>query len=126
MTSIDELPDFDEMWAILEYIEEHESEWDQSAWAFRHPTCGTTLCFAGFAVTRAGYTLMWGSLPHASFCADLSAEQPEDEWIEVVARRVLRLNESEAERLFRGANTLDDLRVAIRVIEASYGVGSDF
>lgn len=103
----------------LDYVTDHPERWRQNTWIHRS-WYGTTGCLAGNVVLNAGYRPLY-----------LDADSEWTSWIEVpandpagimspardvrivrvsdVARRLLGLSGSQAFRLFRSFNTLDDL-----------------
>lgn len=98
----------------LDHVVAHPEELDSRIWL-----CGTTGCFAGHAsLIDGGRSVQiedgYGALLHAV---------PEDDPADVLviggtgvvsvrnrARRILGLSRPDAKRLFKGSNTLDDLR----------------
>ena len=94
----------------LEHIEAHPEEWNQGDWI-----CESGMCYAGHAAHLAGAELV-GAL--ATFTA--YAFGPESErgiHVSDYARRVLGLGDGEAQRMFYGENTLEDLRGMVESLE---------
>ncbi len=93
------------------YILEHPEEHDQAWWASKN-SCGTSYCFAGHAVVLAGYTINWGGtyggIGRSSF-VNLPGVGNFDS-ISAVAKRLLELNDDQADLLFAGGNTIGDIR----------------
>lgn len=98
---------------VLEHIETHTEEWDQSYWA-KKTGCGTSFCFAGWTVVLAGLgdEIQWyedgkwyedGNLKRAETLKDGST-------ISDTAAMILGLDFDAATRLFYGTNTLDQVR----------------
>lgn len=102
----------------LEHIEHHPKEWNQAEWR-----CGSGMCFAGWACTFDGGQWAFDAAnPGVQGVQDLLIAEPEDAafaWTvadrsvvhtEERAIRVLGLTDDQADALFAGSNTLDDLR----------------
>jgi hypothetical protein len=102
----------------LTHIEANPQTWDQTT--FR---CNTGMCFAGWAAELEGGT--WYTDASNPVLADYLVATPEDPADDVVrlvhndarvilaadrAMRLLGLDYFQAEELFDGANTLDELR----------------
>lgn len=99
----------------LAQIESDPSHWEQRAYR-----CESGLCFAGWAAVLAG--AKWAE-PDVAWSSLVVAEEADPErWIRdhegvglVIhvherAQRVLGIDDVDAEELFAGRNTLDDLR----------------
>jgi hypothetical protein len=96
----------------MEYIETHPDEWVQRSYR-----CGTAACFAGHAALLAGGEWETPAEDEGAHRMVAVSDDPERRaWdgrtIHVVfrAERVLGISRSVSEELFRGTNTLDDLR----------------
>lgn len=94
----------EEMNLTLKDIEANPENHNPAWWAKR-TACGTAKCAAGFTVVRHGYTLAFQG-DTAAWCIGPDGEE---ELIAVVARRILDLDEDQAEWFFLGFNTLEDL-----------------
>lgn len=100
----------------LAHIEAHPQEWDQERWI-----CGTTACFAGRAAILDGAE--FSSVHNAVFVIERAGDPPVHErgyiadagTIHVAdrAQHALRLTEYQADVVFAGCNTLDDLRAYV-------------
>lgn len=117
----------------LAVIEAHPEHWDQESYASKNE-CGTTACFAGWAVVLSGYKLLYRhgspSFGHGRTLSEVVA-RPEDAMlggrlmhfrgglyrgvvsIPAVARRLLGLDCDQAYSLFQGNNLMDDLRAKV-------------
>lgn len=103
----------------LDYVTDHPERWRQNTWIHRS-WYGTTGCLAGNVVLNAGYRPSYLDVndDHTSW-VEVSTDDPDGVlslWHHVhvaavsdVARRLLGLSGSQAFRLFRSFNTLDDL-----------------
>lgn len=94
----------------LQRIEDNPSEWNQATWR-----CGTQMCFAGHACNEAGAE--WDG----DFVVSTrvrNEQEGQDEWqpISDRAREVLGLTDQEANVMFAGYNTIDDLRLMVEWI----------
>ena len=91
---------------------EMDQHWNQNWWGTRNE-CGTTLCFAGWALKLAGHTIVprsEGNQFHYKGGDDLGVEvDGEDRHIAKVAREELGLTNYEKQLLFCSSNRLDDL-----------------
>lgn len=121
---------------ILAYVQNHPDQWNQDDWfkivdletgSIRYEkeevivkevnSCGAAMCFAGHAALRMGFPAppkdngkIWTR----------AVKDPEDgyeydEEVFTFAQNVLGLTSSQADALFAGANTLDDLQ---NIVEA--------
>lgn len=87
----------------LDYIKTHPQEWDQEVWRQVRP-CGTVACFAGWACALNGDRFNpddWDFV--------ITDESGVSFPIEDRAREILGLTIGDADWLFDGGNTLDDL-----------------
>lgn len=96
----------------LKHITEHPDEWDQSYWAMRRD-CGTTCCLAGHIVLLDGWVLDYPP-PRPGYAETATCKRPDDEqtmFIDQVAAQAIGLAAYgvDAEALFEGTQTLDDL-----------------
>jgi len=115
--SASEDPDIAEMRAVLQYICKHRRRWIQQPWATRSRRfCGTAYCFAGHVVLRHGAKIIWNEHGSAEYCK-FRYDKPMT--IRSAARQILRLSHAQANRLFSGRNSLDDLERIINEIEAA-------
>lgn len=94
----------------LQRIEDNPSEWNQSTWR-----CGTQMCFAGHACNEAGAE--WDE----DFVVSTRVRNEQEgqaEWQPIPdrAREVLGLTDQEANVMFAGGNTIDDLRLMVEWI----------
>jgi hypothetical protein len=86
---------------VLEYITANRSEWRQAYFACR-TSCGTAACLAGHAVLLAGHELRFDAQGFAW-------TTEENDSISTLATRLLGLDILQADRLFKGNNSLLDL-----------------
>lgn len=118
--------------STLDEIRMNRDEHDQALWGMK-TECGTTMCFAGHAVTLAGAELVWAGHSHEVFNTSLLhnpvrrfvsdfADQcifpgeAESENVYSAATRLLDLTEMEAIRLFLSAKTFDDVERTVKDI----------
>lgn len=101
---------------VLEQIEEHPDTWDQGYWARETASCGTTHCFAGWAVALAE--------PDAQFAIDFDGlgtgviRRDGEPWeIKDAAIDLLGLTSWQADAMFWHSTTLDELREYVRQLE---------
>jgi hypothetical protein len=104
----------------MEHIEAHPQEWDQQVWR-----CGTTMCFAGTACDLDGGQWADADMPEdedAPYLLRRDGEPEEDTYTNIGpglihaatrARRILGLDETQADFLFGTSNTLDYLRAGV-------------
>lgn len=88
----------------LEHVTEHPEEHAQGQWVSR-ATCGTVGCLAYWIVIAAGYEVRWRN----ATVVDQTDPAKLGESIRSAATREASLNDFQAEQLFRGTNTIDDL-----------------
>lgn len=79
----------------MDYIEAHPEEWDQRVWS-----CGTTACFAGWAVKLSGIDI------DAAVC-DMGGGVTAS--VGIVAQELLGITDKAADALFSGCNRMGDL-----------------
>jgi len=90
---------------VLDHITAHPEEWRQSDWASKS-ACGTAYCVAGHAVVMSGYTASFSSKNWATgFCV----KDGRRGHIDTVAREVLGLDLWQAQDLFHGRNTMQEI-----------------
>jgi hypothetical protein len=103
-------PNAAELVAIYQHIKANPETWDQETFA-RKDACGTAYCVAGWAVVRAGYVPDWQSDEDGEFWADyVLKDEDEVRSIRRRAAKILGLDHQRPIPLFRGDNTLDDIR----------------
>lgn len=128
-------PNIAELDALLNWAEaEHAkklrgepSEWDQIHWAVnpiqyarywdQQPPpvdCGTACCLAGKAVARQGGVFKIGRDGVAAY-----ADMPDGKTVAIddYAQQILGLSEHQADTLFEGYNTIEDVRKYIQEIK---------
>lgn len=100
----------------MDYIVCHPEEHDQSFWVVER-ACGTTRCFAGTAAMLAGYTMSNGA------CFVAADDNLGQKWkgkfvanVGDIAQRELGLSVWQAQRLFSGATTIDELQLVVKDI----------
>lgn len=131
---------------IMKHIHAEQKHWDQCIWAEAvptekmyveskfdeiqpPPTCGTAYCVAGWAAHLTGAKILW----HPQFKYDMDENQYYVEFftashvkhkngmvlkIEDYAKNVLDLDDYEAETLFLGGNTLDELDEKLEALKS--------
>lgn len=109
---------------VLEHIEAHPEQWNQSRWALRSD-CGTSYCFAGHAVhlTHPDALYMFGLDLHDGDDRDAAVKVlipgvAGPQYVRTIARELLGLSDYNATLLFYSDNTLDDLRSYVEQLEA--------
>jgi hypothetical protein len=103
-------PNVELAYRVLDHIDANPEQWNQATW-FGRSECGTTGCFAGWAVALAGHDIdfdpepnEWdGRQPYASIDGDGNKA------IRDVAAAELRISGEDEEVLFDGDNTREDL-----------------
>ena len=124
-------PNLEELDAIYDHIRSNRRNWLQTTWArFRGAkppsrltdpnVCGTSFCFAGHAVLRAGATFYWEENYNSDGWQAMDCRLPHRsrETIADAAQRILGLTEFEAQDLFCGSNNLSDIKAVIKRIRA--------
>lgn len=115
----------------LAHIEAHPDAWDQATWH-----CETGMCFAGWAITLSGgkWDDSSDELVHVDSAVASWALQ-NDSWVRrhpsgealvtaaAYAQYLLGLDPCDADDLFRGSNTLDDLREIVDSLIEQAGEG---
>jgi hypothetical protein len=106
---------------------ELEQGWNQGAWCER-TECGTSMCFAGWAVELSGIEHEWKKHPDS-----LMSDEPgislslfidgKAADVSLTAERLLGLNGAEGARLFLSTgNDIDLVREAVKAIKQKNGV----
>lgn len=111
-------PNAELAYRVLDHIDAHPEQWFQNDWAHKNE-CGTSYCFAGWAVLLAGRELIWDGLSETYDEAAWVVDQRKDDgkqWIGDAAREVLGIDDSYD--LFRGLNSRKDLG---RLVEEFFG-----
>jgi len=101
---------------VLAQIEATPELHDQDSWAVR-TNCGTVCCAAGWTVTLAGGSFVWGEAatedPHlAAYVEFAGVRHP----IETLAADLLGLDDGECERVFFDANDAEEVRDALEAV----------
>jgi hypothetical protein len=107
-------PDIDLLDQVMDHIETHPEEWGQGAWV-----CGTTACVGGRTCLLSGdmpvlYPI--GATGRMRADSVLTSDGVTCD-IGYRAEKLLGLTSDQADRLFWGANTLDDVRSMVRQIK---------
>jgi len=102
-------------WAYEQHLKAERgepSEWNQSNWILT-TECGTVCCIAGKITIDAGWTPVWGFVGGGEVVRrdGISDDVSDDvsSYASDVATRELGLTEGQAQLLFSGANTIEDL-----------------
>jgi hypothetical protein len=96
-------------------IEAEPETWRQSSWGLE-TECGTSYCLAGHVVVQAGYQMDWvgGYLLNTGerFRAASECRLPDGEILPIrwAAMKLLGITVTEADYLFHGGNSLEDLK----------------
>ena len=104
------VPNLDLYDRALAHITAHPEQWVQEEYR-----CGTGMCFAGHTAVLAGGRWLYPGHPRSDLLVAEPGDPEEDIWDACIsahdrARRLLGLTEEQADRVFVGTNTLDDLR----------------
>lgn len=105
-------PDIDLLDRVMDHIETHPEEYFQLDWV-----CGTTACVGGRTCILSGDTpklIRRGTQIRADFVVTVAGDTRD---IGDRARELLGLTSEQADRLFWGDNTLDDVRSMVRQIK---------
>lgn len=94
---------------VLDHIKQHPMQWDQGNWVGKNE-CGATACFAGWCVA-----LTYGDRKLFSDGVCIADE----------AAELLALSDMEADNLFSGSNSFEDLRQWIEFFAADGTVCDD-
>jgi hypothetical protein len=132
------MPNIELLKRTLRYIEDHPYSWDQATF-YTYDECGTSHCFAGWAVVLSGVR------PHPDekvLVDELPPEvrdrlDPKDVWVEFPGTRITTIADAatalldvgrwralpDHPHLFDGGNTLDDLRAMVAELCADAAPG---
>jgi hypothetical protein len=105
---------------VLDHIEAHPEQWDQTNWARQVPECGTAGCFAGWTVMLSGMTPLFRE-SYGGRAMDVIDDRGYQVSVSEAATRLLGAryvyidtdiypDDDEEEDLFDESNDLDDLR----------------
>lgn len=115
------MPNTDLLRRTLAHIEDNRREWNQGTWGHRNE-CGTTYCFAGWAVVLSGGQINFepefdidGSYL-ASYVVMPGDPVPDN--VENAATRLLGLEYEDAARLFYAPSDLHTLRLIVAELTA--------
>lgn len=129
---------------VLTYIKDHPEDHRQKVWA-EMSSCGTAMCFAGWAVALSGSRFLWDNAPaafshQAHYCTvpeeSPMAIEPGDHWvyreiedfdielgegeriayISDTAMHLLDLTFKQANELFDSDNTLEEIEEIVKDI----------
>lgn len=98
---------------VRNHIGDNRDQWDQQCWS-ESTACGTTFCFAGFAVIASGGEMVYRDCGIAGTCVDANGV---DQVIETYAAELLGLDEDQACRLFFSPTDIHYLDAIIADIE---------
>lgn len=98
----------------LEYVTEHPEEHDQDVWAYR-TRCGTKLCLAGTVAMLTGHAFVWDEFSDGA----QAVWTTDGRSIADVAQDELGLDNVDANWLFNGCDTIDELWEAAEEITDS-------
>ena len=91
---------------VMDHILANQEQWKQNSWATK-TECGTTYCFAGWAVVLSGYKPSFMlDYNETNYCIKNGISVP----IELVAIEELGISSEESTQLFNGSSTLEELK----------------
>lgn len=109
----------------LDEIRDHEDKWDQGQWVNlvddTDPSCGTTLCFAGFAACLSGAEFVPVEefdrtiYPGRFYQPDRVVKDGDEQHVETYAQNVLGLDATQTHALFH--NMTDDVDELAEVVD---------
>lgn len=107
-------PNAELAYRVLDRIDAHPKQWDQGTWLYEKGNCGTVACFAGWASTLAGYEPElghWMTFHNETTRSALAMTSPSGDRMDVreAARIELGISGEQADYLFAGGNTREDL-----------------
>lgn len=106
---------------VMDHIDQHPREHDQTIWARTSEECGTSCCFAGHAVSISpqGYPMVWEPLIDGTGSLALEVLAPDGikQRISDHAADLLGLTAREADQLFAGHNLRSQLRYMVQALE---------
>lgn len=114
---------------VWEQIKATPDKWNQNSWR-RFDDCGTTMCFAGWAVQLSGMEFLSANNTYADLVIDPENGRRLSEWeasgyggvpvstVSVVAQNLLDLTDGQRAVLFGAENDLEEIRkVLIRFLD---------
>lgn len=109
-------PNAELAYRVLDQIDAHPEQWYQGSWV---RNCGTSFCFAGWALTLAGHSLRDYEGDDGTRRMQLDdTTEVFSSTVSVAARRELGLARWDGELLFEADNTREDLD---RFVEQFFG-----
>ena len=106
---MDETPNAELAYRVLDHIDAHPETWDQAVWS-----CGAIACFAGWAVRLSGGRIEYPQ-PHENFeCDGLPGLPPLT--VACAASHLLRIGGFDADWLFFVSTDREDLGECVRKI----------
>jgi len=102
-------PNAELAWRVMDHIDAHPEQHNQGAWFFRQPAsdCGTKACFAGWASLLSGDEPKWAHGYQLQTDAVIAGGKTR--YIEARAMELLGISGDQADALFYGANSREDL-----------------
>lgn len=114
------MPDLLALEQVMAYIEAHPKEWKQSTWGIQKVDCGTAYCFAGtWAAMNGGKFLFDAEQWRRHGVAHADDVQFGDDPPVPIPRwaiKTLGLDNGDADVLFDGGNSMEELREMVNHI----------
>lgn len=86
-------PNAELAYKVLDHIDAHPEQWNQGRWYGADPECGTTACFAGWAVALSGHDVTLGEQTEDGHQAWSAIDGDEDALVGVVAAEDLGITD---------------------------------
>lgn len=104
-------PNFERIDEVMQFIEDHPEQHDQDSWGVKN-ACGTTMCFAGWAVQMYNPEMLFWYDQEYSSLADVKPNSMLSFMGQ--ARSVLGLRADQASALFYSASTIEHLKSLVK------------
>lgn len=102
----------------MAHIVAHPEEWNQGYWAARvGPSCNTAYCLGGTVAAQAGAAMEWDTSRFgdaAHYCIDPEGNRQK---IDAYAQQLLELSNGDADILFDGINSLENLQRMVELLK---------